>query len=196
MLSKYMMVYVFLMMFLAIFLGNIYPITAEMQDIKCEIRSAAFYHSSNRFREIYGDVGVNYQLEASTCLNPCLDGWINLDWFSDDATIKECHARTKANIASVSFGLKYPYQFCDKFIGYIGVGPSISRIWLKNKNQCEHEKVSKLAFGCILKTGIYYFINCNVFIDFFADYLYQPVHFEKRVDIGGIKTGIGIGIQL
>lgn len=28
------------------------------------------------------------------------------------------------------------------------------------------------------------------------DYLYQPVFIKKRVNIGGVKTGIGIGLKL
>jgi hypothetical protein len=40
-----------------------------------------------------------------------------------------------------------------------------------------------------------FFINRNVFIDVFADYLYQPVNFETHVDIGGFKIGAGMGIK-
>lgn len=177
------------------FLVFLCPIVAESQDINVEIRFAAFFHSSERFREIYGNVGACYQLEASTQLGNCMDGWANLDWFSDHDKSKECNTSTRVNIANISFGLKYPYRFCEKYIAYIGIGPSISGIWLKNKSQCKHERVSKVAVGGVLKTGIYYFITCNIFLDFFVDYLYQPVHFNRHVDIGGIKTGIGIGTQ-
>ncbi len=32
-------------------------------------------------------------------------------------------------------------------------------------------------------------------VDVFADYLYQLVRFDKHVDIGGFKTGFGVGYQ-
>lgn len=183
-------------LFFFIFLINCCPIVAEMAEapnINVEIRSGAFFHSSKRFREIYGNVGGSYQLEASTRLCNCWNGWANLDWFSDHGKSKECKVKTNVNVASLSFGLKYPYQFCERYIAYVGIGPCISKIWLKNRSQFEHEKVSKSAVGGVLKTGICYFITCSIFLDVFVDYLYQPVHFEKRVDIGGIKAGIGVG---
>lgn len=185
----------FLKLIFAIFLPNLCLAAAEIQDINAEFRYGAFFHTSKRFREIYGNVGASYQLEASTHVYNCLDGWVNLDWFNDHGKPEKCNGNTTVNIANVSLGLKYPYCFCEKYIAYIGIGPSIGRIWLKNKSRCEHEKISKLAIGGLLKTGIYCFITCNIFVDLFIDYLYQPVHFEKDVDIGGIKPGIGIGIQ-
>lgn len=178
-------------MFMAIFC----PAASYVQDINVEIRSAAFFHSSKRFREIYGNVGCSYQLEASTYLCSCLDGWANLDWFSKHDKPKACPGNTRVSIANISLGVKYPYQLCENYIAYVGIGPSLSEVWLKNHSQCEHERVSKVAFGGVLKTGIYCFITCDIFLDLFIDYLYQPIHFDKQVDIGGLKTGVGIGMQ-
>lgn len=182
-------------LFFAAFWAILHPIGAETQPINVEIRSAAFFHSAKRFKEIYGKIGCSYQVEASTHLWDCWDGWVSFDWFSHGGKPKKCHAHTRVSIANMGFGIKYPYRFCEKYIAYIGIGPCISRIWLKNKSHCENERVSKVAVGGLLKTGIYYFITCNIFLDVFVDYLYQPVHFEKHVDIGGIKTGVGAGIQ-
>lgn len=167
---------------------------AEMES-HLEIRSAAFLHSSKLFREIYGNTEVSYQLEASTKLYDYVDEWVNFDWFSKHGKSDGLNDPTRVSIASLSLGIKVPYQFRERLITYIGIGLSLSRIWLKNKGECNHETVSKLAIGGILKTGIYYFISPRVFIDVFVDYLYQPVHFEKHVDIGGFKTGIGLGVK-
>ena len=154
-----------------------------------------FFHSSKRFREIYGNVGACYQLEASTKLNNCFDAWANFDWFSKQGRSDGFNDPTRVSIANVSLGIRFPYQFCEQFTTYIGIGPSFSKIMLKNKSQCCHENVSKLAIGGVLKTGFYYFINRHIFIDVFVDYLYQPVNFETHVDMGGIKTGIGVGVK-
>jgi outer membrane protein len=172
-----------------------------------EIRADAFIHSSKLFRKIYGDVGASYGIEASTSLMNCFDGWVNFDWFTkhgrshvekshNDSNLKICRGNpTRVNIANFSFGLKFPYKSCGCVTPYVGIGPSFSRINLKNKSFCGHERVSKLAFGGIAKLGIYcYFFDC-MFLDVFVDYLYQPVHFHKRVDIGGLKTGAGIGFS-
>jgi hypothetical protein len=180
--------------FLFLLITNICPLFAEFQS-SIEIRSSAFFHSSKRFREIYGNAGASYQVEASTKIYDCFDGWANFDWFSKHGKSVGFNDPTRVSIANISLGIKSPYQFSEKFTAYIGIGPSLSKIWLKNKSHCSHENVSKWAIGGILKTGVYYFINKSIFIDVFADYLYQPVHFETHVDIGGFKIGAGLGIK-
>ncbi|MBA3721427.1 MAG: hypothetical protein H0W88_03400 [Parachlamydiaceae bacterium] len=161
-----------------------------------EIRSAAFFHASNRFRDIYENVGVSYQLETSAKFYDNIEGWGNLDWYSKKGKSIGFSDPTRVNILNVSFGIKFPYQLTDQFIIYGGFGPSLSRIWLKNKSECTHDdSLSKLCVGGVLKTGIIYSINRYVFIDFFADYLYQPVKFERQINIGGLKAGLGVGIK-
>lgn len=184
---------IFLKIWFAIFLITPFLAIVEAQEISVEARSGAFFHSSKRFREIYGNVGVSYQLEASAHLCHCLEGWTNFSWFSRDKKSEGCSSR--ASIANISLGIRFPYRFCEGFIAYIGIGPSFSEIWLKNRSECCREKVSKLAVGGILKTGLYYFFNHCVFIDVFVDYLYQPVNFHKHVDIGGVLPGAGVGIK-
>jgi hypothetical protein len=179
--------------FLIFLLVNLYPLMAT--ETSLEIRSAAFFHSSHRFREIYANISGSYQLEASIKFNDCFASWANFDWFAKRGKSEGLHDPTRVNIANISFGIKFPYQFCEQFTAYVGIGPSFSIIWLKNKSQCGHERPSKLAVGGILKTGVSYFISSCVFIDLFIDYLYQPVHFERHVDIGGIKTGAGLGFK-
>lgn len=179
--------------FLFVMLVNNFPLLAI--ETSLEMRSAAFFHSSERFRKIYGNVGGSYQLEASTKLYDYVDGWANIDWFSKHGKSDEFNDPTRVSICNSSLGIKIPYRLSEKFTLYIGAGPSLSRIWLKNKSQCGKETVSKWAIGGVLKTGIYYFINRRVFIDVFIDYLYQPVHFETHVDIGGVKAGLGVGVK-
>lgn len=173
---------------------------------RVEVRADAFIPSNKLFREIYGDVNASYGIEASAGLIDCFEGWVNFDWFSKDgrshverneSDIEGCgHDSTRAEIANFSFGLRLPYDLCSSFTPYAGIGPSFSRIWIKNKGLC-HSKEARWACGGIVKLGVYYdFCNC-FFLDVFVDYLYQPVNFKHRhhVDIGGFKTGAGIGYR-
>lgn len=183
-----------LMLVLTLLSLNCCPLAAQF-DASLEIRSSAFFHVSDRFREIYGNVDPSYQVEASTPIYECMDVWANFDWFSAKGRSEGLRNPTRVSIANIGVGVKFPYQFCECFTAYAGIGPSLSRIWLKNKSSCVHERTSKLAFGGLLKTGVYYFITSCVFLDVFVDYLYQPVHFETHVDIGGLKVGGGIGMK-
>lgn len=177
-----------------LFLVTSLTVIAEEQNFTIEVRSGAFIPSSKRLREIYGNVGASYQLEASfTCR--CLDIWGNIDWFSKHGKPKGCHGSTRVSIANWSAGIKYPYSFCNCFTVYAGIGLSLAKIWIHNKADCSREKISKIAIGGVLKTGICYFATENLFFDFFVDYLYQPVRFEKSIDIGGVKTGLGMGLS-
>ncbi|MBA3956852.1 MAG: hypothetical protein H0X51_00445 [Parachlamydiaceae bacterium] len=134
-------------------------------------------------------------MEASTKWCDCYETWVNFDWFTKHGRSEGLKDPTRVSAANISLGIRLPYHFCDQVTGYVGIGPSLGRIWVKNDSYCSHEKVSKLVIGGVLKSGILYFINDCIFIDLFADYLYQPVHFETHVDIGGFKTGAGLGIK-
>ncbi len=160
-----------------------------------EIRFAESLHSSDRFSKIYGNWGASYEVEASTQLPYCIDGWCNFDWFSKHGRSEGLDNPTRVQIATVSLGVRFPYQFCERFTGYLGIGPTISRIWIKNNSECSRGKTSKLLIGGVLKSGVIYSLCGNIFCDFFADYIYQPVHFETQVDIGGLKLGAGVGIE-
>ena len=160
-----------------------------------ELRSAAFIPTDNLFRDIYGNAGASYQLEASSAVYEGLDVWGNLDLFSKPGRSVGLGNSTEILIANTSVGIKVPFQFSEKISPYIGIGISLGRVWLKNNSFCGEDKASKFAVGGVLKTGINYFFMENVFLDVFIDYLYQPVHFETDIDIGGLKTGIGLGIQ-
>ncbi len=185
---------VFTLLFVLLWL-NLYPLMADEIESTLEIRSAAFFHSSKRFREIYGNVGGSYQLEASTKFNDCFEAWANFDWFSKHGKSEGFNDPTRVSIANINLGIKFPYQLSECFTLYVGIGPSLSRIWLKNRSARSHERISKLAIGGVLKTGVYYFITRHIYLDVFVDYLYQPVHFETNIDIGGFKTGIGVGYK-
>lgn len=160
-----------------------------------EIRTDAFFPSSNRFRKIYGDVGITYGIEASQKLSRTFEGWVNLDWFPKQGRSEGFGDPTKINMINLSFGVKLPYQLSKHFTVYGGIGPCFSEIWLNNRSVCGNEKVSKFGFGGVFKTGLNCFITKHFFLNFYADYIYQPVHFETTINIGGVKTGIGLGCK-
>jgi outer membrane protein len=171
----------------------------EEQPMTLEIRSGAFIHANKRFKKLYGKIGTSYQIEASLSLPPFeyLRGWSNFDYFSKHSRAHRdrCCGKSKVEIPQISFGIKYIYPFGEFLDGYVGIGPSFSRINLTNKSCCLHEKVSKFAVGGILKSGIYYSMSERLFMDVFIDYLYQPVHFKKYRNVGGFKAGAGFGYK-
>lgn len=180
-----------LILLLLIFV-NAPPLFA-VQETRLEFRSAAFFPSSKLFREIYGNAGVNFQIEAATELCNFVELWSNLDWFSKKGHSVGFHDPTRVKISNYSLGFNFVYPINCRFALYVGAGPSIGTIWLKNRLHHGKEKTSKTVIGGVFKAGLYLTID-NFFIDLFIDYLYQQSHFHTHVDIGGVKTGAGIGI--
>lgn len=161
---------------------------------RLEVRAGAFFPQSKLFREIYGNVGACYEVQATTNLTHCLDGWLGFDWFSKHGRSKGKHSPTSIQIGNVSFGVQVPYVFSCCLTGYVGIGPSFGRVSIKNHSQCTHEKVSKTIVGGLVHSGFYYSFGKCMFLDVFVDYLYQPVHFHRHDHIGGLKTGLGVGV--
>lgn len=184
----------FKIFFLLLVAANLYPLHADTQT-RVEIRAAGFIPSSERFRDVYRNIGASYQIEASTNIYGCADGWVNVDWFSKHGRACGCAGQTCVTIVNGSFGIRIPFRTCGPLTPYLGIGPGFAQIRLRNKSGCCHETVSKFAVGGVLKTGVYYCINGCAFVDVFVDYLYQPVNFKTHVDIGGVKAGIGFGLK-
>ncbi len=168
---------------------------SQVEAATAEFRVAAFYPVSKKFRDIYGYVGPSYQLEAAFPVWRCFEAWGNLDGFykGNRRFSRCCHSRV--GIFNGSFGLKYARCYRDRFHLYLGLGASLGEMWIQNRSCCGCEKVSKFIAGGVVKSGLQVDVYRSFFVDLFADYLFQPVKFEKTVDVGGLKAGAGIGVR-
>ncbi len=157
-----------------------------------EVRAAAFFPASSRCREVYGNVSPDFQIQAAASYCGCYEVWTNVDCFYHYRRQNSC-CNSSETVINGSVGLNYVIPFCGCMDAYAGIGAAFGHIILKNETCCRDERVSKYAFGGVLKSGMrYYFDNC-VFVDLFFDYIYQPVHFHKTIDVGGPKLGLGLG---
>lgn len=161
------------------------------QEIRVQARAGAFFPAVSRFTSIYGDCLPFYELEASTPF--CnFDIFGNLDLVTKKGRSDSLHHYTRITIANISFGIKLPYQLRDDLSLYIGIGPSLGSVFVRNHIQGSHSKSTHFAYGGVIKTGFIYNITCNLFADFFFDYLYQSA-FHNHLNIGGSKIGLGLG---
>lgn len=118
-------------------------------------------------------------------------GWATFDYVFGSGNVHSCHGKTHINLYSWSAGLStsLPTEFGEY---YLGIGPSLCLINIKN-TLCFSERVSKLSVGGVVKTGLLYNFSPQTFADIFIDYTYQPAHFERNVDVGGLRAGLGLG---
>jgi len=161
---------------------------------KSEGRAAAFFPASHNFREVYGDALLCFQFEQTRIFknNPNLEFWGNLEWIFANENCSNFCGSSRINILNISFGLKVIGPvFRDQIYLYAGLGPDLGITLIKNQAIITTQNCN-LGIGGIAKSGCQIFLTQSFFIDFFADYLYLPVHFENTADIGGGKVGIGL----
>lgn len=162
-------------------------------DFWLELRSGAFFHTGNRFKEVFGTTAPFFGVELSKGFCNQYRGWVDVDYSYNDKDQDCCTTHFK--VLNTSFGLNYVFCLGCNWDFYLGIGPSFSWVKLTNDSCCEKAKYSKCAFGGVVKSGFYYeFCDCY-FVDIFADYLYQPVKIDRTIEIGGVKLGIGIGAK-
>lgn len=173
--------------------GSYISLFAECEN-SLQIRGAAFFPSSERYREIYSKVGGSLQVEYANRFQRFVEGWANLDWTYRRGRSIGFHQNTTVNILACSIGFKLIFP-CGCFAPYLGIGPSIAGVWLQNNTDLSDREVSKAAYGGLAKVGFYLFLNERVFLDVFVDYLYIRANFQKHINVGGVKAGAGIGYR-
>lgn len=160
----------------------------ESMEYYAEIRGAAFFPTNSRFRNIYGDVHPVGEVEVGASFCNCYQFFLNINEFYDHASLKNC-GKTELNTITFSLGPKYTFCLNRCLDFYVGIGLSVAYSYLNNQHA---SKKYNTSFGGVLKTGTYLHITENIFLDFFVDYNYQPA-FHNHIDIGGFRSGIGIG---
>ncbi len=173
---------------------NIAFLSADVET-RLELRAGAFIPNSSLYENIYGKLSPNFQLQSTIKCSDCFEYWTNFDWVVKHGHSIGFNDPTTVNIVNYSLGVNFLYDFGYRSTFYLGIGPSIGRIWVKNKSACLKEKIAKTFVAGVLKTGVYHDLSDYIFIDLFLDYLYQPVHFQKYVDIGGFRVGFGLGVK-
>lgn len=158
-----------------------------------KVRIGAFFPTSDRFTEIYGDSLPVYEIEGAWTFCQCYKAWVNIDYFCKKGHSHHLDYFTSVKMSNFSFGITIPHRIFDQFTVYAGIGPSIGYIAVHNRVTKKHINEKQAAFGLVLKSGITYEITSCYFADFFVDYLYQPSTFKTRVNMGGVKVGLGLG---
>lgn len=158
-----------------------------------EFRTGAFLPSDHRFRDIYGDAKVCYEVEASTDLCGDIDMWTNFNFFTADGHVRNCGS-SRIHIYSIAVGPKMDFCLTECVNLYAGIGLSVASTKIKN-HSCNKESVTKASWGGVLKSGFNIALYECVFLDLFADYVYQPVSYHRRTNVGGFRLGAGIGAK-
>lgn len=163
---------------------------------EAEFRVAYFYPTSKRFREICPGARIDYGLEGTFYLRPCLGVFGNLTWLpTNGRSLWERH-HTHVDLVPFTAGLRY--RFCWNRCMALRVGLGVAYFFVSTRDRSDCRCIQKHTFhqnaGVVAKADWQWkFCQC-VYVDLFADYLYLPINTVSGCSqVGGFNFGIGIG---
>lgn len=164
-----------------------------------EARSGFFYFQDDLPRKIYGQGCLDLEIEGSYFLKKKLSIWANFDYnFASGSSLELSHA-THLTMLCLSVGPKAYLFALDKhpFNPYLGVG--VAGVFLKTTDDSPYvqKHLSRYKAAGVIKSGIFV-CKGSICIDLFFDYLITSIKAEASgvknpVNMGGFKTGIGMG---
>ncbi len=180
-----------------LFLLSFCSLESKRSTVDLEGRLAGFFAKSETFKEVYGDVGASYQLEAALRLPQNLKWWNNFSYMGKQGHSVPLRVDTCLTVFSVSSGLKYLIWFSENANIYLGVGPVYS--WMKEKNDSEFiRRTNKRdGAGVLFKSGITRVQN-HLILSLFVDYQLQKLRKRgsigsRKIDLSGFYLGFSIG---
>lgn len=169
-----------------------------------EFRVGCFYPCSHSMREIYQNGAVEYELEQSVYLNRKWLAWGNINYFRLNGHASGCNGSATMSGYPLSFGVKYNFYQRRNLDLYVGVGGSYTSLRFHDHSPYVKQKYSKTSFGVVVKSGLLFFINRNIFVDAFLDYYHSHVSgvknnsdqvvYSRSQNLNVLRVGLGVGI--
>ena len=172
--------------------------------MKLDFKSGWFRPTSHILREIYHSGGGFYQLEFDVTVWNGLTVFTEGDYFTRRGKSLGEGDKTKIHIGGYSFGLQYNTACASWLDFYVGVGPKFFFFRSIDHNPNVRKYTSKNGVGVVGKSGFYWYLPKNFFIDTFFEYSYCEMHFSGAknkptipfsLDVGGMSLGGGLGYR-
>ncbi len=168
----------------------------SVEAYRVDAHVAGFVPESSLFRDIYGDVHPEYQLEFSFPLQFSIEGWVNVGYLYASGSSVPLNNSSQLHIVPVSAGIKYVYPLDCCWNVYLDVGALWA--WLYEKNNFDlcpinnHEN----GFGGIGKLGIERCFCHRIVAGIFVDYRLLHFHGDhEAVHLNGLYFGGSLGYQ-
>lgn len=162
----------------------------KKRNYKVKVGINYFIPSEKAFKDIYGG-GMMYMGEINIRIWRNIELWIGGSYFSKKGKLTFTQEDTKLEIIPIGAGLKFWLSTGSPDF-YVGGG--LSYILFKEKNPIGDISKGELGYDGII--GSIVELPWGFLIDLFINYSYsvtKPADF--KVNIGGFKTGIGIGYK-
>jgi len=175
---------------LLVFSGSLF---AGMDGFHIDGRAYGFYPSGELFRHVFDKWQVGYQVEAGQIFLKNYEVWANMDWLATDGRTMKFHLKTRFRTFNLSFGAKNIFRVHKRIKLYLGLGINRANVHFDFPFPEHTVRAHTTGIGGVAKLGIYLEPVNHLFFDFFVDYLYQKINLDGDIQVGGIKSGGGIG---
>lgn len=178
------------------------PLHSSADEFDFQFRVGGMAPISSKTREIYRDLWVQYQLEASYSV------WCDWSVFAYGAYTtqnghsSDFHRHARLQLVPIGLGLKYTGELACCLEGYLGAGVTYSFLRISGHSDVERNHVSKGAVGGLAKSGLRYHFHEMLFGELFLDYYYTHFNLKGRehqgrnaADLSAILFGVGLGLS-
>jgi hypothetical protein len=170
---------------------------AAQDAVTIQLRGGYFYPASPAMRDIYHHGGAELETELGIGLSHNWNAWFNFNYFNRHGDIGGLCNATTLNMYPLSFGLKYNIPLFSRCSLYLGGGASCSLIGLQEKSPFAfYRKQQNKRWGGVAKSGFFIHLTDHLFMDIFADGYYTRASLLGEIcNVGGLRTGIGLGVS-
>ncbi len=162
----------------------------EAMTLRAEIKAAYFSPTDDAFKDIYGQ-GKTYGAELAFKFNRFFGLWVSAENFSKKGKLTFTKEETTLKIMPLSAGLSF-----ELGLGFISpyVHFGIGYFHYEESNILGQVKKNNIGYvgqiGLLIKTiGLFY-------LDLFGQYSSCQVKpLELEAELGGLKVGVGLGLQ-
>lgn len=163
---------------------------ANASTIRAEIKGAYFRPTDAAFKEIYGQ-GQTYGAEIGLKLGKFFSFWVAAENFSKKGKMSFTQEETNLKIIPINVGvsLEIPLGLFAPY-GRLAVG------YFHYEESNILGQVKKNNLGYLGQVGFFLKIFDPLYLDLFGQYSYCRVKpLELEADLGGLKVGLGLGLQ-
>ncbi len=166
-----------------------------------DAKVGAFFLLNSNARDLYGPVLPSFTLEGNANVYKGLTVWLDGSYIFGNGG--NAYGWSHLNFIPLSLGLKYAYCIAPSMDFYAGAGPCYSFLITRDHSSYVQEKNYSNNWGFVAKSGFIYHCTQHLFVEGFANYVYQQFHFGKtssdplvyRTDafLNGVEVGASFG---
>lgn len=175
----------------------ILPLSLFALEGDLQVRGGYFRFADHTVRKVYRQGAPDIELQGDFFLHKLFNPWVNFNYVWKEGKSDPLNNRTQLKLGTLSFGSNLQVCFHRRSLFYLGVGLTTAYLHLSDHSDFLPHHTVRWSAGVVGKSGL--LVNLDRFLfNVFFDYYFQPVSprstlDESFIDLGGFRTGVGLG---